>query len=209
MFKSTIIFLATVLVFTASPFLALAGIPDLNQCSVSMAYSGPLTVSLLVVPDGDGNPFTEAHDSDGMVADATITLIIRDGGGVPVVNFPHEDCWLESNDYGMVPCVGGTVADQATDVNGMTFWANPLFAGGHSQEVTFVLINGDRVLDSLNLVYNSPDINGDLVVNLSDVATFSGAYFSDYEFYGDYNGDGVINLTDVAIFTQHIGASCP
>ena len=209
MLKSTIIFLVIALVFTTQPFLALAGIPDMNQCSVSMAYSGPLSISLLVVPDGDGNPFTEAHDPEGSVADATITLYIRDSGGVPVVNFPHEDCWLESNDYGMVPCIGGTVADQATDFYGMTFWANPLFAGGHSQEQTVVLINGERVLETLGLVYNSPDINGDLVVNLTDVATFSGAYFSDYEFYGDFNGDGVINLTDVSIFALHIGASCP
>ena len=209
MFKSKISILAFVVIFLTLPFLAFAGVPDVDQCDASMAYSGPGTPSLLVVPDGDGNPFTEAHDEEGNMVDATITLIIRDGAGDPIINYPFEDAWLESEDHGMVACVGGAVANASTDVQGMTYWSNPMFAGGYSQAPTRVFVNGLYLPTTLALSYNSPDINGDGAVNLSDIALFSIAYFSGYQFRCDYNGDGELNLADVTIVAEHIGASCP
>jgi hypothetical protein len=209
MSKSKIIVLVFAVVFITQPLLALAGIPDATQCEASLAYSGPGTPSLLVVPDGSGNPFTEAHDEEGNVVDATITLIIRDGAGVPIYNYPAEDCWLESVDGGIARCIGGATADFNSDLDGMTQWINPVMAGGNSQAGVRVVINGNGLLEVLGLYINSPDMDGNGVVNLVDVAHFAGCYFGPYCFAADMNGDGVVNLPDLSIFAGHIGAICP
>jgi hypothetical protein len=65
----------------------------------------------------------------------------------------------------------------------------------------------------VDLQFNSPDINGSLDVNLSDVVAFTqllGGNFADHPlFAGDYNNDGTINLSDVVRFTGGIGSQCP
>ena len=55
----------------------------------------------------------------------------------------------------------------------MTEWVNPMFAGGYSQGPVLVLINGSALTTNpgLPLKFNSPDINGDLRVDLTDRST--------------------------------------
>ena len=91
----------------------------------------------------------------------------------------------------------------------MTQWVNPLAAGGYSQAPVLVIVNGNSLPTTLGLNFNSPDMDGNGVVNLVDVALFAGCYFSGYCFAADLNGDGVVNLPDLAIFAEHIGATCP
>jgi hypothetical protein len=67
----------------------------------------------------------------------------------------------------------------------------------------------NRIPTPLNVSYNSPDINGDLVVNLSDVALFANDFFTGYNYRSDYNYDQIINLTDLALFASAIGSTCP
>lgn len=212
MMKTKIIFGTLTFLFIVVPGLAdVPTIPDLSHSFATIAYNGPGTPTLLVVPDGNGNPFTEARIEDGTVVDATITLTILDPMDVPIAHYPFEDCWLESMDGGLVPCIGGTTADYNTDFNGMTEWVNPPYAAGYSEAPVLVLINGDA-LDTnpgLPLNFNSPDINGDGIVNLTDVAILSDAYFSGYQFRCDLNGDGLLNLSDVPIFATHFTAQCP
>ncbi len=61
------------------------------------------------------------------------------------------------------------------------------------------------------LHFNSPDINGDLYVNLLDVAAFTRDYYGAYEFRSGLARDAVLNLADVAVMVAyiHIGAGCP
>ena len=213
MLKSKIMFGALAVIFLAQPCLAddPITIPDLSHSVATIAYNGPGTPTLLVVPDGNGNLFAEAHDEDGNVVDATITLTILDSLDVPIANFPFEDCWLESLDGGMVPCIGGTTADFNTDALGETQWVYPLRAAGYSEAPVLVLINGDALHTNpgLPLNFNSPDINGDGIVNLTDVAIFSNAYFSGYQFRCDLFRDGLLNLSDIPIFATHFTAQCP
>lgn len=61
----------------------------------------------------------------------------------------------------------------------------------------------------LSISYNSPDINGDLRVDLSDVTFFAHDYFGVYDYRSDFNYDGVVNLTDVSMFAPELGAACP
>ena len=62
----------------------------------------------------------------------------------------------------------------------------------------------------LDIRVNSPDINGDLVVNLVDVAAFAEGFMGGvYAFRSDYNFDGVLNLIDLGAFASHLGETCP
>ncbi len=177
----------------------------------AMAYQGSETLTLFVVPDGSGDTFDQATLPYGGTEDATITLLLLDGNYNPVANFPSEDMWLESRDAGLIPCPGGTSADANTDAAGTTTWATPLHAGGHSQAITDVIVNGARLelAPGLELSFNSPDINGDLMVDLTDVQLFVLDFFSVFNFRSDFHRDGTVNLSDISHMALAIGAACP
>jgi len=179
----------------------------------SMAYPGQEFLTLLVFPDGGGNQLDEARLPSGGTADATITLLLRDAYNDPIPNYPREDMWLESEDGGLVLCIGGTIADSDTDQLGMTRWLNPLRGGGYSQTRTAVKVNGaePELTQGVRLNFNSPDINGDLIVNLLDVALFAEDFFNYpvFSFRSDFYRDGTINIADLGVFASAIGAHCP
>ncbi len=211
MFKPKFVILVLAFAFITQPGLALSGVPDLVTSEAFIAFEGPGFASLLVIPDGNGNRFTEAHDELGNVVDATITLYLRDGAGSSIANYPFEDLWLESIDGGLVSCIGGSTADDNTDYQGITQWVNPMFAGGYSPNPVLVIISGTALGSNpgLPLRFNSPDINGDLTVNLQDVSILAIDFSMGYSFRCDFNGDGYLNLRDIPIFAEHFGAQCP
>jgi len=51
---------------------------------------------------------------------------------------------------------------------------------------------------------SSPDLSGDLNVNLIDVSRFSIIFNGEYDVRGDYDGDGEMTLSDVAFFASHM-----
>ena len=190
---------------------AAAGVPDLQETTAGLVYTGTETLSLFNLPNGAGKPFTEAFLSDGSTTDGTINLTLEDGFGVPIANFPFEDMWIESADGGMVPCGGTASADFNTNASGQTVWAAPLFAGGSSMALTIVKINGDALTSNggLALSFNSADISADGVVNLTDAGFFSGYLGGSYDYAGDFNNDGVVNVSDAGFMANALGASCP
>lgn len=194
-----------------SAAFATAGIPDPTETVATMPNAGNDDLVLFVLPSGIGSAFMDAQiKDDGTVVDATIEMIVEDAFGAIVANFPAEDMWLESGDGGMVPCTGGTTADQNTDASGFTTWANPLNAGGASEDVCYVYVNGQALNGvPFTLAFNSADMNGDGTVNLVDVGLFSGAFFGAYDFGADFFADGVLNLVDVGRLAAGLGGSCP
>jgi hypothetical protein len=204
--KATIIFIAVVL---AVPAQADWGV-DPWLSSAWLEYPGSETVSLFVRPDGGGRQFTQAMTVSGNTVDATVHLEIYNYSGVPMVDYPAEDMWLEVADGGLVPCALGACADAATDQDGQTSWVAPLRAGGSSESDCFVVINGDILYGSnLNLHFNSPDLNGDLVVNLADVGLFAEDFFSYYHYRSDFYCDQVLNIADLSMMAQALSATCP
>lgn len=201
------VFAITLLVGAAS--FATAGVPDLDLTTASMAYTGAESAVLLNIPNGGGSAFNAARIATGTV-DATVTLTLLDGLGAPIANFPAEDMWLESNDGGMYMCTGGTSADFNTNASGVTQWVTPLLAGGSSEAGASVMISGAALNSgTLALNFNSPDISGDGVVNLSDVPLFVGDLSATVGFRSDFFFDGAVNLSDVAFMVQGLGAVCP
>ena len=202
------VFMVALIVCSAS--LAIAGVPDVTQCTATRAYAGPERTVLLNVPDGNGNSFTAAVKVGGGEADATITVIVKDSAGAPIVNYPFEDVWVESLDGGMVACTGGSTSDFSTDVNGMTEFRTPLQAGGQSLTDSVVLINGNAIGGGVLVSYNSPDLDGSGAVNLTDVQIFAGDFFAvGYNFRADLFFDNVVNLSDLPVLASTIGAACP
>jgi len=199
-------FLLGALVLSLASF-AVAGVPDLNASTASIDASAE-GASVYVVPNGTGAGFDEAYAPGGAIVDATISVTLIDTNGDFLFLYPVEDLWLETSGGGLVACEGGATADAATDINGETQFQNPMNAGGNSfGEITQVMVAGAALGATVNLVYNSADINGDLLVNLSDVTAFT-QMLSEYSWDGDFNYDGLVNLADVTRFVQAIGVSC-
>ena len=206
-------FLPTLLVSAAIflPAVSLAGIGPCDYSTAERAYPGPETVVVMVLPDGTGTPLSAARTMYNEV-DATVTINLLDCLGVPVSDFPSEDMWLESGDGGLVMCLAGSITDANTDANGQAFWAQPLRAGGSSEALTIVIVNGAPLTTNAGLAisFNSPDINGDRFVNLTDVPMFATDFYgSAYMFRSDFHYDGVVNLSDVVQMAHGLGSSCP
>lgn len=196
----------------AAPVLA-ADIPELPYVEVSVATEGPL--SLLSTPDGSGHPLTQAFDSTGQPADGTITMTLFDDSNIPVAYFPAEDIWLEDMTGSLIMCFAGTIPDGDTDANGTTTWTRALYAGGHVEPTggnqLAIRVMGDYIEggDLPDFRLNSADINGDLVVNLTDVALFTMGYYGPYAYPSDLHWDGAVNLSDLAELARAVGAVCP
>ncbi len=211
--KITGIFVCTLLLGVSS--FAMAGIPELGNCEAAFPNYSGAEVALFNLPNGGGSPFTTAQvigTSD--IVDASIIVTLRDGNDAVIPNFPAEDVWLESVDGGMVPCLGGATADLDTDADGETQFVNAMSAGGSSMANCTVMVSGDAITGGANsgvfaLRFNSADINGDGIVNLSDISDFSSVFYGAYDFSADFFADGVVNLSDVQKLAAGNGAACP
>jgi hypothetical protein len=196
--------------------LMAADIPVLPYVEYSIATEGAL--SLLCTPDGSGLPMTQAFNQSGQPVDGTITMTLYDDTppwGSPVAFFPKEDIWLTDITGSLAICPAGSNPDANTDVNGMTSWTGALFVGGHMEpgegNQLAIMVNG-WIPDGAYLPdfrINSADLNGDLMVNLTDVAHFSMGYFGPYEYKRDLHWDEVVNLSDIAELARAFGARCP
>jgi hypothetical protein len=185
------------------------GIPE--PCSLFVyANSG----CYMVCPQGDADRL----DANGI----TISIVVKNINGETIPGIPAADIWLFGcNDPSLVLCGGGGAinADSATNAEGRTTISGQLAAGGCDSVGVRVIIQGvvaenaNGVCDDgcLPIVTASPDVNGDLVVDLIDLSEFSKSYTSpphQYLYCKDYNCDGVIDLIDFSLFSQHYLHQC-
>lgn len=183
----------------------------IDACSSSASTAGGC---YMVCPQGDADRL----DANG----ATISLVVKDNAGVPIPGIPAADFWLMGcNDPGLVLCAGGGAinADSATNALGQTTISGDLGAGGCDSIGVYVVVQGVVIEDGppncnpdcLPIITTSPDINGDLVVDLIDLSEFSKSYTSpphQYLYCKDFNCDGVIDLIDFSLFSQHYLHQC-
>jgi len=165
---------------------------------------------IYMLADGTGTPFAEARAPGGSLVDATITLRLTDIEDTPLVGYPAEDLFLFSSEGGVASCPGGLSADGPTGNDGTTTWTVPPEAGGHSiGETVHIWVSGWEVYLPVSLSLVSSDINGDLTVDISDVAHFVQALYGNADEHADFNNDGEVNLTEISMFTAAIGVGCP
>ena len=214
------ILLLLVLAATAMP--ALGGVGEANVITDIVRLEG-VEVSLMVLPDGSGTPFSEAMMFSGGTVDASMELLIGTEVHAFIPNLPASEISLqaadnaigvvqgcpEPSDWGLTPLVG-------TDDQGHVFFDDPLSGGGWCEGPMFMMIAGNTYViagpDSqgpvFDIRFNSPDVNGDLQVNLSDIAVFTQDLRGEYRYRSDFVWDGVINLSDIVRMTQGIGTNC-
>jgi hypothetical protein len=151
----------------------------------------------------------------GEIGNGQVDLYLRDANGDPVYPYPKEDLWIETGSCvegypGIVLCYKGSTADSDTDNSGHTAWTQPLEAGCCGCQV-IVMVSGMALSQPPfdNYFFNSPDMNCDLTVNLTDVVLFAGAYYGVYDYCADFYWDGVLNLSDIVVLAQHVGHTCP
>jgi hypothetical protein len=190
------LFIAAAIVVAVS---ARASVPDLINSIAATAYPG---ASVFSVPSGLGSPFTAARAAGGFVVDATITLSLYDAELNPVAHYPREDIWLESAHGHLAFPILGTAPDTNTDENGQTRWTVPMQGGGCTTGDVWVIVAGLPLTSTLDLKLNSADMNGDLAVNLLDLALF-GPLIGGSDYCGDFNHDGQVNAIDIEIFSLH------
>jgi len=194
---------------------ALADQPIICLADLEFAPEGP--VCLLAVPDGSGTPHSGARALGGEVVDATVRFrVITYEGQGPVYAYPWEDIWLAFDASTAVPCAWAEFsADEDSDADGTMQFSYPMAAGGRSEGPVTIYLAGAPAWDEnlqdlppLPIAYNSPDIDGDLAVDLTDITLFTQDLGQGSGFRSDFNYDGVINLTDITLFTPHLGAAC-
>lgn len=218
--KKHVLVSLTILALMSQAHAAAAQTTDIPPLDESELYcASPDPVVLVAMPNGGGDPLTEAQVYGlGMhlEVDATLTAEILDVNMDPIINYPFEDLWLEGTGGGLTLCNGGTVADANTDANGRTTFTGPFHVGGGMDPTAgdkiVLMVNGSAIWWADAQVYViTPDLNGDLVVDLTDVVTFVDLYWNDpaYHFAVDFCHDGVNNLSDLVVFSGALFTTCP
>lgn len=178
--------------------LATAGVPDAGLSTAVAAGSG----TLLITPAGNGNTI-------GGIG-ATITVTVVDGTGTPIAGYPFQDIYVDDSGTAEISlCQGGSVADFNTNAAGVTTISGGVSGGGWTQNGLQVYLAGVAIGSALGINANSPDITGDLVVNLGDVGQFAIDFTGGYAFRSDLQFDGVINLGDLGKLAINNSEVCP
>jgi len=185
--------------------MAVAGIPDLTLSTAVTAAGSQVSVYSTTVA-GTGNSLLQAKTVAGVVTNATITLTLKDGNGDPIAFYPMEDLWLATSLNGFVSCTP-CLPNAGTNALGVATFTAANLGKGHSNrnggEKTQVMISGTPlVLQQLNILYNSADINGDNTVNGLDLGLFVTALkgLAADNYGADLQYDGAVNGLDLGVF---------
>lgn len=185
----------------------------INPCASSATTEGGV---LLVCPLGDGPTLADI----GATIDVTVMIgPSEDPEPYPSYGMLPSDIWVApvGSQRSALLCGGSFScdADGLLDENGHTTISGSIAAGGHSENPVHVIAigqavgRGEQCDDPLPLVLVSPDINGDLVVDLVDVAMFGlefGRAVPDPRM--DFDGDGAVDMADVGRFAIHLSHGC-
>lgn len=126
---------------------------------------------------------------------------------------PHA-AYVNLHMDGDVVLCGGEETIVPRDDDGWISVLPVLRGGGHRspQEddvvALWIPVCPNQILDLGREVYfNSPDLNGDLRVDLSDLAVFCRGFFGSYQYRCDFNWDDHVGLSDLAIMAQGYGGA--
>jgi hypothetical protein len=191
---------------------ASAGIPDTNNSTASADNCGRFTIA-----PGGGETLIESPN------DYTIFVTVLDINGDPVSTLAATDLWLD-RPGDLVNCAGTfSQADAGTDGLGQTQFTGTIYGGVSGDANNGVNCDDtDLYVYALGIVLNgnnpvcvafdSPDLNGDLAVNVADFGKFA----ADFNCVGgcdpchDYNEDTLTNVADFGIFAGYFNSSvCP
>jgi len=173
-------------------------------------WDPPGPISVCVLPDGAVR--TYSYLSSGQEVNAVLMFLVEDWTGDPPSPFVHVE-W-----FGGGPGVncGFSAVVLSSDSEGWVTWVPDFRGGGHRgpEEPVFLGLMMMELCPNQHLelregvYFNSPDISGDLEVDLADVQLFAGDFLGSYKYRSDFNADGAVNLSDIGIMAQAIGSAC-
>jgi hypothetical protein len=174
--------------------------PDSSYCTIAF---GTTRDRLTIIPDGSGDTFTGLQ--------ITLRVFLKDCNGAALVGVPREEVVIYN--AGLCICPGGTVADAATDVNGMAAFTGTIRGGGCVESLT-IFAEGAAIC-TVAVKTNSPDgipeVGGQpCAVDASDLGNFASALGqpANYSICEDYIEDGVIDSSDLGLFAQALQDRC-
>ena len=180
--------------------MAGTGIPDPERSSATSAAG-----FIMITPGGTGPSLGD----EGL----TITVTVLDANGDPIIGFPFQDFWWSDESYvDIALCPGGCAADANTDASGETTISGAACGGGWTLGGLRVFVAGVPIVGTptLEIDVNSPDLNGDRIVDVADLGDFAIDYADPaYHFRSDFTGDGIEDIADVGEFAIHYGEMCP
>lgn len=200
---SILLVLLTALMITGNLQADTQNYPDPMYCTATIATEG-VELFLYCTPSGNGAPATRAVDDSGNIHDASITLTLRDAAGDPMPGFPGQDINIGTAAGTLSHCYYMFFND--TDANGQVHWSGPIRTGGYSQDRSDQLclyVNGYPIVcdPGLTLYINTPDLNGDQMVDILDITTFQALSADGYHPALDLEHDNVIDILDVTRLT--------
>jgi len=174
--------------------------------------------SVCIFPDGR----TTLQDGTAGSIELTIYQVqyLTDLGTWTGVNIPLQGLLLGAGASNLALCGSATPFMQvdSSEPRPVFVFLEPIFGGGHSavdelgnpvSEACVYWAESECGDVGVEIYFNSPDINGDLMVSLSDNGMFTMDLYGSYSYRSDFNFDGVINLSDLGIFSGSYGISCP
>ena len=180
--------------------------------------SDPTPVSIWILPDGTGLPLDQAQGLGGGTVSLSIQVQLVDSTGSPVTTVEPDEVWIEDLLGEVSFCLPGWHPDVWNQAAGEFFFTQPPAGGGsrpHDNNNPFLVkaCNVPLYDTVLNLAVNSPDINGDLVVDLVDLSLFGQDFFRQdfhgvYAYRSDFVWDGTVDLLDLAVFGSAMGIQC-
>jgi len=201
--------------------LAAAALLCLQVARVSTVNSGVVDQCNSSASAASGVAFAcPQSDGDALAPALTITVIVRDDTNAPIAGIPAADVWLIGCNDNLALCGGsGAInASAATDVNGQTTITGDIAAGGCDLGGIRVVVQGVAIGAGpcgdpcIAIKVKSPDVNGNLLVNLVDFATFGAGYTSPPKAYNeciDFVAPfGSVTLPDFAKYGSHNNHTC-
>lgn len=197
--------------------------PVAQNCTATLVTQGVPPLSMYLLPNGTGTQFAACYDATGVIVNATVVVTLKDGNNNPAINVPASSVRLEQLGSPLSWCSGAfypppahapNLADGPSNLAGQSTFTLSYHGGGWlAAPLTVWVLEAtgawNPVPTPLPVSFNSADLNGDLIVNLTDIALFAADYFGPYNYRSDFNNDTWVNLSDVPFMAAAIGVSCP
>jgi hypothetical protein len=176
------------------------GVPDpYTSAALPQPAEDGGDLGMLTCPSGDGGSFE-------YVVVHLLNLHGQPVSGIPASVIAFQVSATAETQFDAPLALSFTPVDPVSDAEGRIHFAVTSDSSVIGDIVIEATCRGYDIEQSMTLRANSPDLNADGDINLSDIGIFSAGYADpDPDFRFDLSWDGVVNLSDVGIFASHNG----
>lgn len=205
-------YFVSLLLALCTAICATAQYPDPEKSTITCNESRPVSILLGHYTVLGNMIWKDAQLYGGDNTNAMITIEVRDENGELITGFPASIAPI-INEGNLLACGSALVSGGG---GGGIAYFDYADGGGSSDNISLqgVIANiyGEPLFTLTpiltNFRFNSPDLNADGAVNMSDTVLLAQLMNQGYSYRIDYFWDGVINNSDVVLFVQAMGSAC-